>query len=395
MAQASAHKEAKNMSQAEEISEIIISHLRRQYRINRRKDKIQDLRRRWSSAVQRLTGSNLEYVTDDDRYVWGVTNYRSYLNKCTMYYYTRDVQRTRGDIYDDPGAAVCKRWWTEHADQPNVDWGRYFAYPFLLDTLDPLQLPDVVQIHENICDQAVRRHQAEIDGAVRPLHGTLLLPYNSKLYPLCRALLIIQDNYADPFKREAGKSYNFKNPGVDKTFINRYGQKQTVVIVRTGNEKDLSIPISFFPLADKALPLNYTGPPISRGMEVIRVSLYDAVDFITSLQKKEEEVNFRLYHNPRDEYNSVWGLPLRDRYGPCGSTRYPHSENEFIAEVLIEGKWLQSVQYINKAKEATAKLEAGDPDWDVYVLESKWAYIVLGMDAPSGETFGCEEYVFV
>ncbi|PVH99793.1 hypothetical protein DM02DRAFT_710448 [Periconia macrospinosa] len=349
MATAAADQDSKNLHQREDsVSPSVIAHIRRQYRILKRADLIYNpIRLWWSRAVQRWTESNRECVTD-------IHSYQNLLNKCAMYYYTTHVQLSPTDMPEHPGAAVCKRWYRAHDDQPNIDWNRYFAYPFLIDTPKPMQPSDIIQMHQGICRQAVRYHQNAFVSPPGPPPPPFrgIYPQNYKMYPLCLALLVIQDSFINIFEWHEGKRYNGGHPRDDKTFIDMYGQTQTVVIVRTGNEKDLKIPISFLSLADKALPLNRAGVPSYDGIDAIRVSLYDAVDFIASLQKKEEEANFDFYYNPRVDDSNSQPLKLLNPPGGVEDSSWwtPPSEDEFITELLIKGKYSQSEIYIGDAK---------------------------------------------
>jgi hypothetical protein len=72
-------------------------------------------------------------------------------------------------------------------------------------------------------------------------------------------------------------------------FVSLYklAQRRTVLIVRTGVEEGLSAPISFESLKLQSLPLEKSDV-ITRDVDVIRVILVAAVQFIVSLEVRED-----------------------------------------------------------------------------------------------------------
>lgn len=76
-----------------------------------------------------------------------------------------------------------------------------------------------------------------------------------------------------------------------------WAEGQTVLLVRTGEERELSSPISFDDIRASSLPLDRDD---AQGLDVIRVPLPVAVSFITSLEKREDLASPR--ERPVDEW---------------------------------------------------------------------------------------------
>lgn len=86
----------------------------------------------------------------------------------------------------------------------------------------------------------------------------------------------------DPFP---GKYYDY-NTRID---LGEHSKYQTVLLARTRDDSHLRVPIDFAGLREDGLclPVSRTDVPITDD-DVVRVSLADAVKFITDLQQKEE-----------------------------------------------------------------------------------------------------------
>ena len=65
-------------------------------------------------------------------------------------------------------------------------------------------------------------------------------------------------------------------------------QRQSVVMVRTGNESALSEPISLQSLREQVLPLARPDIDSHDRTDAVRVTLATAVRFVTDLQRREE-----------------------------------------------------------------------------------------------------------
>ncbi|KAF2443928.1 hypothetical protein P171DRAFT_432024 [Karstenula rhodostoma CBS 690.94] len=336
-----------------------IAEIRRQYRMDKLCVFIRYcVRIWWTRDIIKLTATNAQQVA----------HYRKVFNKCTLFYYAQEAQRPNPGwntayLPDEPGAAVYKAWYQIQDDQPNIDWDRYFAYPLQLAASGPSTVSELVKMHRKICQRATEYHARALQIKKGPwtdineVHN----PRNYMLYPLCSALLVVQDNDVDPrMPCRTTPSLIRPNGGVA---LDRYSQAQTVVLVRTGDEEDLSKPIDFSALAHKALPLARSDATTH---DALRVSIYDAVNFIAELQKNEEVKNPEFYYNPRIDTRKNPYLTLSKSTEPNLRDRlwYPASEDEYVAELLTIGKYAETEDLIKSAKERARRLEAGDEDWD-------------------------------
>ncbi len=115
--------------------------------------------------------------------------------------------------------------------------------------------------------------------------GGVLLKYD--IHPLYKAIILVIDRNETVFEREVGKWFAVKDGA----------QPQTVLLVRTGLEAGLSGPISFECLRSKSLPLDRSdldGQPV---IDIVRVSLSDAVRFILDLETREATARPESAHN--------------------------------------------------------------------------------------------------
>jgi hypothetical protein len=100
-----------------------------------------------------------------------------------------------------------------------------------------------------------------------------------KLLPLCRAIFLILDELAEYDDIEEDED--------GRISLDEYSQVQSVLMVRAGDESHLSAPITFEHIRKQEFQLKRDGCDLE-GVEVIRVSLAVAVEFITTLQQRED-----------------------------------------------------------------------------------------------------------
>ncbi len=92
---------------------------------------------------------------------------------------------------------------------------------------------------------------------------------------MCQAIIII-----DQLNLDTGSDPN-------SVILHEQSQRQSVLMVRTGDESHLSAPIGFESIKADCLPLARTDVSGS-GIDLVRVSLAIAADFIANLQWREE-----------------------------------------------------------------------------------------------------------
>ncbi|KAL9011565.1 MAG: hypothetical protein Q9173_003601 [Seirophora scorigena] len=100
--------------------------------------------------------------------------------------------------------------------------------------------------------------------------------------PLYPAIVLIMDRMASSSDVEAS------TPSDGYIRLEKIAQLQTILMIRTGHDQQLSTPISFDSLRDRSFSL---GNPDAVGRDeegdIIRVSIATVVKFITSLEKRE------------------------------------------------------------------------------------------------------------
>ncbi len=95
-----------------------------------------------------------------------------------------------------------------------------------------------------------------------------------------------------------------------RTSFDEYSQKQSVLVVRTNEESTLSAPIDFAQIKSLSLPLA-RDDILACGVEAVRVSLKTAIEYIASLQRREDAA----FPNARDTAIDKALQQLRSREG--------------------------------------------------------------------------------
>lgn len=186
-------------------------------------------------------------------------------------------------------ACVYKEWFHAHEIDPNIEFGSFFANPMRITSSGPGTIADILEAHRSLCNQAIyfldiiRRGKAD---KVHPL--TWPDPRNYKLLPLYRAIIVILDEFTPPTIIEPHQPI----------LLDEQVQRQTVLMILTGDETGLSAPINFENVRSQSLPLPRTD--IADQVDVIRISLKTAIRFIADLQRREEEAFLDLRPSTTD-----------------------------------------------------------------------------------------------
>ena len=205
----------------------------------------------------------------------------SFCNKPTYLYWAHAAQDegrrplwVLGCIYKE---------WFRHS-RPDIEFGHFFANPISVTPTGPASIPGILVAHRSLCDQT-SLHLGQIE------RGELKEPYGSawpnthhfKLRPLCRAIVVLLDELS------LVESYEEDEEDGGMVYLDDKMERQSVVLVRTGDDARLSRPISFVSLRAHSLPLardDLIGGDV--GVDAIRVSLGLAVRFIKDLEQREE-----------------------------------------------------------------------------------------------------------
>lgn len=192
-----------------------------------------------------------------------------FCNKATTLYWMNSEQQNNCECPGLPICAIYNAWFRYHNNFPNIEFGHFFCSQFRATVDAPSKLDGIVQVHRALCTAA--------DSSLRdymPAHVKINTIKNYSVLPLCKALLVVID------KRHM-LADNINTPA----FIDEFGKGQTLLLIRTGHEKDLSAPITFDDISADSLPLDRDD---CSGIDVIRVPLSTAVNFIAALQKRED-----------------------------------------------------------------------------------------------------------
>ncbi|KAL8828241.1 MAG: hypothetical protein Q9170_006685 [Blastenia crenularia] len=189
-------------------------------------------------------------------------------------------------------AAMYEEWRRCYPDnRPDFEFGHFFANPVRVTASGPTTVPEIIDAHKSLCTQAstllsnVKDRPEEYREFCNAHRGAEYPSdlQNHALNPLYYSIILMIDNLDslnDDYDREIDGYLS----------LPKIAQYQTVLIVRTGNEQGLSAPISFESLETQLRPLK-RNDIAGEGTEVIRVSLVVAIQFITSLERREESAN--------------------------------------------------------------------------------------------------------
>jgi hypothetical protein len=206
-------------------------------------------------------------------------------NKPTAFYWLQSAQQAdaSGQRTQTPKiifAAIYEEWLRSHDTEPNIEYGHFFANPVRITSTGPSTVRGVIDAHRSLCTQAsslINQAKGRADNIIeqRPLSSQ-----HYSLLPLYHAIIVIIDRLDRLDKDCEPESDGFIS-------LRKLAQRQTVLIARTGAEEGLSVPISFESLKSQSLPLKRSDV-IAQDIDVVRVSLATAVQFIVSLEVREK-----------------------------------------------------------------------------------------------------------
>jgi hypothetical protein len=252
-------------------------------------------------------------------------------NKPTAFYWLQSAQGTdsnkeRTQTPKIIFAAIYEEWLRCHNTKPNIEFGHIFANPVRISSTGPSTVRGVIDAHRSICTQAstlINQANGRADNIIERLPSS---SQHYSLFPLYHAIVVIIDNldgldeYCEP------ESDGFIS-------LRKLARHQTVLIARTGVEEGLSAPISFESLKSQSLPLERSDV-ITQDVDVVRVSLAAAVQFIVSLEVREDLAGPKMKDGP----------PLDPRLCPSHPNRFEgdaqvrHSPETWADAVMEEAE---------------------------------------------------------
>lgn len=188
-------------------------------------------------------------------------------NKPTTFYWLQSAQTGAPDTHEKsnmPGgifAAISDEWHRSSVNL-NIEFGHFFAAPVRITATGPSSLPQILKAYPSLCAQ--------------PQHISLDMD-NYSVHPLLPAVILVCD-------RLASLEY-----GPDGGYISlrELARTQTVLIILTGTNRTVSgIHVTLDRLEPFALPIERDD---ATGLDVVRVPLNIAVNFVTELEGRIDE----------------------------------------------------------------------------------------------------------
>ena len=260
-----------------------------------------DLRKQWYSdrlqAFRFWTLTNWARIDSEkillDSDVSNIDSQRKasfFCNRPSAFYWLQSIQRVaNGERHVTPTyvfATIFGEWYRQYDSQPNIEFGHFLANPVRVTERGPATIRGIVKAHFSLLEKAksilhkVNQEKSSFTFSKQVKAG------NYRIHPLYKALILMID------RDELGDHMEeFRRP--DRYIrLQDIALFQSIIIARTGAEEPLSAPISFESLHNKALPLDridFDGEP---NVDVIRVTLPDAVRFVIDLEKREDSATF-------------------------------------------------------------------------------------------------------
>ncbi|KAL9631716.1 MAG: hypothetical protein Q9204_004107 [Flavoplaca sp. TL-2023a] len=176
---------------------------------------------------------------------------------------------------------------------------------------------------------------------------------------MSRAIIVIYDEFITP---------DFVEEPRFRIFLDKEARRQQVLLVLTGDDHELSAPISFDSIRSESLPIaQETSRTVGKPYDMIRVPLIVAIQFILDLQQRENAAAGSA--NPASEID--WANTY-DRE----AAEYADSVlQSFAHDTDAEQKGKFTMAEMRLAVERIEERERGEeplPTIDVDMLDPKW-----------------------
>lgn len=226
-------------------------------------------------------------VLNDKRGIIRLEDLRHVCNKPTACYWLQSAQRSLNGIRYDPDpvtfGAMYEEWRACYPEnRPNFDHGHFLANPIRITSAGPTTVSEVLEAHWFLCAQTSTL-LTQAHAKANELTALYAQYIDYSLNPLYPAIILIMD-----WVHNSAKSISTPADGFLR--LRQFAQLQTILLVRTGDDEQLSAPISFESLKDQSLPLDRSD---ATGQEdnIIRLTLATAVKFITTVEEREASAN--------------------------------------------------------------------------------------------------------
>lgn len=205
-------------------------------------------------------------------------------NKATTFYWANTAQETNrcgGAV----AACIYKGCFRCHDYKPNIELGHFFANAIRITPNGPGTVAGIVNAHKTLCDRTSVMLEAVRCGEYceAGIESCRLTQYH-KLLPLCRAIIVIYDTVTLDFPAN--------NEGC--IHLDDVIEKQNVLLVLTGDQRGLSAPVDLDTMkaqvTGQALTPPTTAVTSDSDIDMVRVSMWTAMQFINDLERREESV---------------------------------------------------------------------------------------------------------
>ena len=204
-------------------------------------------------------------------------------NRPCGFYWTQDFQKASRfqRIPNSLFASIFSEWYKQYQNDPNIEFNHFIANPFEITERGPDTIRGILKSHVLMYEKA----KEILSNATQDEKSAICSRQwfeNYKIHPLYPSLVLLVDRFElGPRLEEFHRPDGYIN-------LQNVTHFQSVIIARTRLEHQLSAPISFKSLCEKALPLERADFDGEADIDVIRVSLPEAVRFIVDLEKRED-----------------------------------------------------------------------------------------------------------
>lgn len=224
----------------------------------------------WLSALGTLTPLKRDFPTH---------RLRKFMNKPSVFYWASTAQEN-GQFTSVVTASIYKEGFRCHDWEPNYELGHFFANPIRITPTGPATISSIIKAHGTICDWIETLLSLVKQGGYdqADMESCRLDTHYHQLFPSCRAIVMVYDVCNSDWAKNS-EGY---------ILLHEVICQQTVLMVRTGDERGLSEPINFDTIRGESLPMERSDFANHDRIETVRVSMLTAVRLIADLQRKEE-----------------------------------------------------------------------------------------------------------
>lgn len=188
----------------------------------------------WSSYYNENTGMSTLIDPVGPLGIWTLWKFS---NKPTAFCWAQSAQ-INDRCQTHTFACIYKGWYRCHDKNPTIEFGHFFANPFRVTSTGPDTIAGILEAHKSLCKNAVSLFDLiERGEAGGTGYNNWPDPKTYRLLPLYRAINVVFDELVPAIVTERPAQLS-----IDKQI-----QRQTVLMVLTGDENGLSVLITSTP----------------------------------------------------------------------------------------------------------------------------------------------------